>query len=88
LLKKRIVQFLNGEKTMNYDKEKIEVTYEIINGKKIKIERIPTGMSGKSTPAKDYYDEDENQEYVNSTPSKIVYDEENTYLSTDKFLDI
>ena len=73
---------------MNYDKDKIEVTYETINGQKVKIERIPTGMSGKAQTGKDYYDNEEEQDYIHSTPSKVVYDEENTYLSTDKFLDI
>jgi hypothetical protein len=73
---------------MANNKDKIQVTYEIINGKKVRIEKIPTGMSGKVDTKSSYYDEDDDDEYPSSTSSRNLYDEENTYLSTDNFLDM
>lgn len=72
---------------MDYDGEEIEVTYEVINGQKVPIYKIPTGMSGSTKIPNYSNDSDEN----NDSPPQInnsIYDEENIHYTTDRFIDI
>jgi len=73
---------------MSNKEEGIQVTYEIINGKKIPIYKIPTGMSGSPRVAE--YSNDSDSDDDDSTPqiNNSLYDEDNIHYNTDKFIDI
>jgi len=78
---------------MNYDPDKIKTEYVVIDGKKIPLQKIPTGMIGPNATrlAESSYTNDEteskDQFKINDEDNKI-YDEENVTINTDTYLDI
>ena len=78
---------------MNYDPDKIKVEYIEINGKKVPVYKIPTGMVGPNATklAEVSYGDDEeenkNEFKINKLNNKI-YDEENVEIDNDDYLDL
>lgn len=77
---------------MHYDESKIKKEYVKINGKKIPIYKIPTGMSGPNVGKindNEYVElPDQNESFEIDQPKNKIYDEDNIYIdNTDKFID-
>lgn len=78
---------------MHYDESKIKKEYITINGQKIPIFKIPTGMSGPNASKindSDFIEpvERDDAEYSTDSPKHKLYDEDNVYIdNTDKFID-
>lgn len=78
---------------MNYDPDKIKVEHIEINGKKVPVYKIPTGMVGPNATKlaevsyNDNEDQSKEQFKINKSNNKI-YDEENVGIEDDDYLDL
>lgn len=78
---------------MHYDESKIKKSYVTINGQKVPLFKVPTGMSGPNISKIndefiDTSNNDEDDDYEFNRKEHKIYDEDNIYIdNTDKFID-
>lgn len=67
---------------MKYDASLIEIDYVEIDGKKIKFEKIPTGMNGPNGPISTPIDQEEEEDFT-----KIFADNPGLYKEYTEYVD-
>jgi len=78
---------------MKYDASLIRVKREVINGKEVKVQVIPAGMSGPNTPkiktdnefVEDYYEEDDDSAISVIKKDRKLLKEYNEYMEEGEY---